>query len=86
MSFDNRAARLRQELRGRGRLATPMIIINDPEEGLDAYRLPDWVVDELPTIELGRAGGLGSEPESAAEWIARLSREAEAAIAARGEG
>ena len=75
MSFDSRAARLRQELRHRGRLATPMLFFDDPEENLDQYRLPDWVADKLPTIELGRPSGIGGEPEDGPQWVARLTRE-----------
>jgi hypothetical protein len=86
VNFDSRAARLWQELRHRGRIKTPVIYINNPETDLDEYRLPDWVADALPTISLGRPGGLGGEPESTADWIARLSREAEAVIKARGKG
>jgi hypothetical protein len=85
VSFDSRAARLRQELRRSGRIKTPVVYLNSPEADLDEYRLPDWVADALPTISLGRPGGLGSEPESTADWIARLTREADAAIKARGE-
>lgn len=67
-------------------IKTPVVYFNDPEADLDEYRLPDWVADALPTISLGRPGGLGGEPESTADWIARLTREAEAVIKARGEG
>lgn len=77
MSFNGRAARLKQELRRSGRIETRVIYLNDPEENLDEYRLPDWVADKLSTIGLGRPSGLGGEPESTAEWIARLTREAE---------
>lgn len=86
MSFDSRAARLWQELRRRGQIKTPVVYINSPEADLDEYRLPDWVADALPTISLGRPEGLGSEPESTADWIGRLTRDAGAAIKSRGEG
>jgi hypothetical protein len=76
MSFNGRADRLRQELRRHGRFSTPTIIIDDPEENLEAYRLPDWVLDTLGTIELGRPGGIGGEPETQSEWVERLTREA----------
>jgi hypothetical protein len=53
-----------------------VVYFNDPEADLDEYRLPDWVANKLPTIELGRPGGIGGEPESTADWIGRLTREA----------
>ena len=53
-----------------------MVFIDDPEEDLAAYRLPEWVADKLHTIELGRPSGIGGEPESTAAWIERLTREA----------
>jgi hypothetical protein len=53
-----------------------MVFIDDPEENLAEYRLPDWVADKLPTIGLGRSSGLGGEPESTTAWIERLTREA----------
>ena len=76
MSFNGRVARIEQELRRRGRFKTPVVYFNDPEADLDQYRLPDWVANKLRTIELGRPGGLGGEPESTADWIERLTREA----------
>ena len=76
MSFNGRVARIEQELRRRGRIKTPVVYFNDPEAYLDEYRLPDWVANKLRTIELGRPGGIGGEPESTADWIERLTREA----------
>jgi hypothetical protein len=64
MSFNGRVARIEQELRHRGRIKTPAVYFNDPEADLDQYRLPDWVANKLRTIELGRPGGIGGEPES----------------------
>jgi hypothetical protein len=76
MSFNGRVARIEQELRRRGRIKTPVVYFNDPEADLDEYRLPDWVADKLRTIELGRPGCIGGQPESTADWIERLTREA----------
>jgi hypothetical protein len=53
-----------------------MMLIDGPEDNLDEFRLPDWVSSSLPTIELGRPGGIGSEAESTADWIERLTRQA----------
>jgi hypothetical protein len=53
-----------------------LIPIDGPEENLDEYRLPQWVQDRLATIELGRPGGLGSEPEDTRAWVERLTRHA----------
>jgi hypothetical protein len=44
MSFTSRASRLKQEIRRSGRIETPIVFINDPDEDLDAGR----------TIEIGR--------------------------------
>jgi hypothetical protein len=55
------------------RIQTPTIYLDDPEDGLEELRLPDWVLDALPTIEIGRPD---REPETGAEWVARLTREA----------
>jgi hypothetical protein len=63
-----------------------MIIFDDPEGDLDRYRLPDWVLSTLGTIELGRPNGIGAEPESQEEWVARLTRDAERVLAAKSEG
>jgi hypothetical protein len=59
-----------------------MLIINDPEDNLAEYRLPDWVADALGTIEIGRPGGPDTPAESTAEWIERLTRDA---LKAQGE-
>jgi hypothetical protein len=56
-----------------GRIRTPMVYVNDPEDGLDELRLPDWVWNALGTIEVGRPDG---KPETDAEWVARLTRQA----------
>jgi hypothetical protein len=76
MSFNGRVARIEQELRRRGRIKIPVVYFNDPEADLDEYRLPDWAANKLRTIELGRPGGIGGEPESTADWFERLTREA----------
>ena len=54
MSFTSRASRLKHELRRSGRIETPMVFINDPEEGLEMYKLPELVLDSVRTIEIGR--------------------------------
>ena len=65
----------------------PMLIMDDPEDpdDLAAYRLPDWVVDTLGTIELGRPGGVNAPPESTEAWRDRLIREATKIVEARAE-
>jgi hypothetical protein len=74
MSFASRASRLKHELRRSRRIETPMIFINDPEEGLDEFRLPDEVLARNVTIEIGRPDP-GTEPEDGPQWVARLTRE-----------
>jgi hypothetical protein len=71
------------ELRRQRRLSTPFVIFDDPEGDLDRFRLPDWVLSTLGTIELGRPGGIEGEPESQAEWVARLTRDAEGILRAK---
>jgi hypothetical protein len=75
MSFASRVFHLKQALRRSGRVETPMIFINDPEEGLAEFRLPEDVLDSNCTIEIGRPT-LGGEAESTAEWVERLTGEA----------
>jgi hypothetical protein len=53
MSFTSRASRLKHELRRSGRIETPMVFINDPEEGLEMYKLPESVLNSGRTIEIG---------------------------------
>ena len=76
MSFNSRASRLKHELRRSGRIETPMVFINDPEEGLEMYKLPESVLNSGRTIEIGRLTP-GGEPEDGSQWVARLTREAE---------
>jgi hypothetical protein len=71
------------ELRRQRHLSTPFVVFDDPEGDLEAYRLPDWVLSTLGTIELGRPGGIGAELESQEEWVARLTRDAEGIIRAK---
>ena len=74
------------ELRRRGRLATPIVYVNEPEgDHLEEFRLPQWVLDSGITIEIGRPAG-ATEPETQAEWVERLGREAEWAIKAPNKG
>jgi len=75
MSFASRVFHLKQGLRRSGRIETPMVVINDPEEGLAVFRLPDDVLSSSRTIEVGRPTP-GGEAESVAEWVERLTREA----------
>jgi hypothetical protein len=75
MSFASRVFHLKQALKRSGRIETPMIVINDPEEGLEEFRLPEDVLNSGRTIEVGRPDP-GGEAESTAEWVERLTREA----------
>ena len=74
MSFASRADRLMHELRRRGRIKTPMMFVDDPEEGLEEFRLPEEVLNSGRTIEIGRLDP-GGEPEDATQWITRITRE-----------
>ena len=76
MSFTSRAYRLKHDLRRSGRIETPMVFINDPEGGLEMYKLPESVLNSGRTIEIGRLTH-GGEPEDGPQWVARLTREAE---------
>ena len=76
MSFTSRASRLKHELRRSGRIETPMVFVNDPEEGLEMYKLPESVLNSGRTIEIGRPTPDG-EPEDGPQWVERLTREAE---------
>ena len=53
----------------------PAFVVNDPEAGLEEYRLPDDVVEKLGTIKIGRSDP-SDELESGREWVARLTAEA----------
>jgi hypothetical protein len=77
MSFTSRIARLKRELRRSRRIETPMMFVNDPEEYLEMYRLPESVLNSGRTIEIGQPTP-GGEPEDGPQWVARLPREAEA--------
>ena len=37
------------------RIPLNVLVVNDPEAGLEDYRLPDDVVDKLGTIKIGRS-------------------------------
>ena len=63
------------EARLRKRVPPAFVVVNDPEAGLEEYRLPDDVVEKLGTIKIGRSDPSG-EVESAAAWVARLTAEA----------
>ena len=64
------------EARLRKRVPPAFVVINDPEAGLEDYRLPDDVVEKLGTIKIGRSDP-GDPEESPAAWVARLIAEAE---------
>ena len=37
------------------RIPLNILVVNDPDAGLEEYRLPDDVVEKLRTIEIGRS-------------------------------
>jgi hypothetical protein len=73
--FERRMQAVAAAMAREGRLLPAFVVVNDPEAGLDGYRLPAEVVEKLGTIKVGRPEP-GGEPESAREWVARLSLEA----------
>jgi hypothetical protein len=63
------------EARLRKRVPPAFVVVNDPEAGLEEFRLPDDVVDKLGTIKIGRSDP--NDPvEDGREWVARLTAEA----------
>ena len=57
------------------RVPLNVLVVNDPEAGLEEYRLPAEVLEKLGTIKVGRPEP-GAEVESAREWVARLTEAA----------
>ena len=49
--FDKQLKLAAAQLSRASRLPLEFVIINDPEEGLEAFRLDDW--DPMKTIEIG---------------------------------
>jgi hypothetical protein len=79
MTFKGRIEALERSLREfeahLKRVPRAFVVVNDPEAGLEEYRLPDDVVEKLGTIKIGRSDPSG-EVESGREWVARLTAEA----------
>ena len=63
------------------RVPLNVLVVNDPEAGLEEYRLPAEVLEKLGTIKIGRPEP-GAEVESAREWVARLTEAARRAARA----
>ena len=57
------------------RIPLNILVVNDPDAGLEEYRLPDDVVEKLWTIKIGRSDP-SDEMESGRQWVARLTEAA----------
>ena len=80
--FDKQLKLAGAQLARTGRTQRPMVYLDDPEDGVEELRLPGWVREALPTIEIGRPD---RKSETGPEWVARLTREAAGASNARVE-
>jgi hypothetical protein len=49
------------------RIPLNILVVNDPDAGLEEYRLPDDVVEKLRTIKIGRSDS-SDEVESGRQW------------------
>jgi hypothetical protein len=76
MTFKGRIEALERSLREfeakSKRAPLNVLVINDPEAGLEEYRLPAEVLARNETIKIGRPEP-GAEVESGKAWVARLT-------------